>query len=118
MAPKETLSPGGRLRTQLLKGPIDFSYILFLCIIGNVFWVFKNSKIIGLFRFSKKLYFDGWVGCDNLPPSIFFIFRYVNNHNVLVQIWYQNLSNAFRSKVMIDLSLKFGKIKAGIIVVN
>ena len=57
---KHFSSPGERLRTQLLKGPIDF-YILFLWL-GNVFWVFKNTKIIGLVRFSKKLYCDsGWV---------------------------------------------------------
>ena len=55
------LSPRGRLRTQLLKGPIDFSYILFLWL-GNVFWVFKLRLIIGLFGFSKKLYCDGWMG--------------------------------------------------------
>ena len=35
----------------------------------------------------------------------------------LLQIWRQNLSTAFRSKVMIDLSLKFGNFKADIIVV-
>ena len=28
---------------------------------------------------------DGWVGGDNLPSSIFFIFRYVNKHDVLVK---------------------------------
>ena len=36
----------------------------------------------------------------------------------LLQIWCQNLSTAFRSKITIVLSLKFGKFKADIIVVN
>ena len=69
--------------------------------------------------FSKMFYLvDGWVGCDILSPSIFFIFGYVNSHNVLVTNMLSNLSTAFRSKVMIDLCSKFGKIKADIIVVN
>ena len=28
--------------------------------------------------------FIGWVGCDIIPPSIFFIFRYVNRLDVFV----------------------------------
>ncbi len=26
----------------------------------------------------------GWVGCDILPPSIFFIFKYINKQDVLI----------------------------------
>ena len=26
----------------------------------------------------------GWMGCDILPPSIFFIFKYVNKQNAVI----------------------------------
>ena len=55
---------------------------------------------IRLFELSKMVYLvggwvGGWVGCDILPPSIFFIFRYVNKHNVLVTNMVSKLVNGF-----------------------
>ena len=46
----------------------------------------KCTALMKKFSTKKKHNFsrNWWVGCDILPPSIFFIFRYVNKHNVLV----------------------------------
>ena len=85
-----------------------------------------SAANIRLFEISKKLYLvggfvGGWMGgwVVIFYPLRFSLFSGMLTSIIcLLQIWCQNLSNAFRSKVMIDLSLKFGKIKAGIIVVN
>ena len=55
----------------------------------------------------------------DLLPLRFSLFSGISTSTVyLLQIWRQNLSKAFRSKVMIDRSLEFGKIKADITIVN
>ena len=62
----------------------------------------------------------GWVGgwVVIFYPLRFSLFSgMLTSTMCLLQIWRQNLSTAFRSKVMIDLSLKFGNFKADIIVV-
>ena len=54
---------------------------------------------------------DGWVGgwVVIFYPLRFSLFSgMLTSTMCLLQIWRQNLSTAFRSKVMIDLSLRFG----------
>ena len=59
----------------------------------------------------------GWVVI--FYPLLFSLFSGMLTSIIcLLEIWCQTLSTAFRSKVMIDLCSKFGKIKADIIVVN
>ena len=58
------------------------------------------------------------MGGDILPLRFSLFPGMLTSIMCLLQIWYQNLSNAFRSKVLIDLSLKLGTIKVNIIVVN
>ena len=82
------------------------------------------QRLISAFLKSEKCFIwwvGGWVGgwVVIFYPLRFSLFSGMLTSIIcLLQIWCQNLSNAFRSKVMIDLSLKFGKIKADIIVVN
>ena len=51
-------------------------------------------------------------------PSRVFPFRYINKHDVLVRSLVSKIVNAFRSKVIINWSYKFAKIKADILSVN
>ena len=71
---------------------------------------------------ARQCVFGGWVGgwmggwVVIFYPLRFSLFSGMFTSIMwLFQIWCQNLSTAFRSKVMIDLSLKFGKNKADII---
>ena len=63
---------------------------------------FQFQELISAFLESQKSFIwwvggwmDGWVGCDNLPPSIFFIFTYVNKHKVLVTNMVVKVVNGF-----------------------
>ena len=63
------------------------------------------------------LWVGGWVVIF-YPLRFVLVLGMLTSIMSLLQIWCQNLSTALRSKVMIDLSLNFGKIKADITVVN
>ena len=70
------LSPEGSCESRTQGGPIVFTYVL-IVVLGRYFEVSKIQWKIRLFENLKLLYCDGWVGgwvgCDFLPPSIFFI---------------------------------------------
>ena len=74
-------SPEGSCESRTQGGPIVFTYVL-IVVLGRYFEVSKIQWKIRLFENLKMLYCDGWVGglvdgllvgCDFLPPSIFFI---------------------------------------------
>ena len=69
------------------------------------------------FFLTSKIWLGGWVVIF-YPLRVSLFSGMLTSIMYLFQIWCQKLSNAFRSEVVIDLSLKFGKIKADIIVVN
>ena len=85
---------------------------------GTYFDTSVSMANIGLREISKTFYLVGeWVVI--LYPLRFPLFAgmLLTSIMCLLLIWCQKWSTAFRSKVMIDLSLKFGKIKADIILV-
>ena len=109
------LSPGGRLRTKLLKGPTDFSYGDFICMVRERVLGFQILQYYRPFSFFEKAslwWVGGCVGCDYLPPSIFFIFRYIHKYDMLITSLVSIIITTIKPKVMINLSFNIWKFKA------
>ena len=95
---KNLYPPKGAAKAEPVWGPIVLLILYFELLSTNVLGCFKNTIIIRLFEILKILFLwwvDGWVGCDLLPTSIFFIFKYDNKQNALTPKMCLKVASAF-----------------------